>query len=156
VAAQAAAGRIKDPAAIGLRAGKVLNKRKMAKHFTLDISEGRITWQRDQASIDAEAATDGIYVIRTPVPEDTLDAPGTVTAYKSLSRLERDFGPIKADDRALRPIGHRLEAGVKAHVLICMLACSLPCPPRQAWAPLPYPDEPPPQRASPVARARRS
>jgi hypothetical protein len=156
VAAQAAAGRIKDPAAIGLRAGKVLNKRKMAKHFTLDISEGRITWQRDRASIDAEAATDGIYVIRTPVPEDTLDAPGTVTAYKSLSRLERDFRSIKADDLDLRPIWHRLEDRVKAHVLICMLACYLTWHLRQAWAPLTYTDEHPPQRASPVARARRS
>jgi DDE family transposase len=156
VAAQAAAGRIKDPAAIGLRAGKVLNKRKMAKHFTLDISEGRITWQRDQASIDAEAATDGIYVIRTPVPEDTLDAPGAVTAYKSLSRLERDFRSIKADDLDLRPIWHRLEDRVKAHVLICMLACYLTWHLRQAWAPLTYTDEHPPQRASPVAHARRS
>ncbi|HYA51306.1 MAG TPA: IS1634 family transposase [Streptosporangiaceae bacterium] len=156
VAAQAATGRIKDPAAIGLRAGKVLNKRKMAKHFTLDISEGRITWQRDQASIDAEAATDGIYVIRTPVPEDTLDAPGTVTAYKSLSRLERAFRSIKADDLDLRPIWHRLEDRVKAHVLICMLACYLTWHLRQAWAPLTYTDEHPPHRASPVARARRS
>src|SRR5215467_3785753 len=68
IAAQVAAGRLKDPAAIGLRAGKVLNKRKMARHFTLDIGERQISWRRDQASIDAEAATDGIYVIRTPVP----------------------------------------------------------------------------------------
>jgi len=156
IAAQATAGRIKDPAVIGLRAGKVLNKRKMAKHFLLDITEGRITWQRDQASIDAEAATDGIYVIRTPVPEDTLDAPGTVTAYKSLSRLERDFRSIKADDLDLRPIFHRLEDRVRAHVLICTLACYLTWHLRQAWAPLTYTDEHPPQRGNPVAAARRS
>jgi len=156
IAAQATAGRIKDPAVIGLRAGKVLNKRKMAKHFLLDIAEGRITWQRDQASIDAEAATDGIYVIRTPVPEDTLDAPGTVTAYKSLSRLERDFRSIKADDLDLRPIFHRLEDRVRAHVLICTLACYLTWHLRQAWAPLTYTDEHPPQRGNPVAAARRS
>jgi len=156
IAAQATAGRIKDPAVIGLRAGKVLNKRKMAKHFLLDIAEGRITWRRDQASIDAEAATDGIYVIRTPVPEDTLDAPGTVTAYKSLSRLERDFRSIKADDLDLRPIFHRLEDRVRAHVLICTLACYLTWHLRQAWAPLTYTDEHPPQRGNPVAAARRS
>jgi hypothetical protein len=156
IAAQVTAGRLKDPAAIGLRAGKVLNKRKMAKHFTLDIAEGRMTWHRDQASIAAEAATDGIYVIRTPVPAETLDAPATVTAYKGLSALERDFRSVKADDLDLRPIWHRLEDRVKAHVLICMLACYLTWHLRKAWAPLTYADEHPPRRANPVAPARRS
>jgi hypothetical protein len=150
------AGRLKDPAAIGLRAGKVLNKRKMAKHITLDIAEGRIAWQRDQASIGAEAATDGIYVIRTPVPAETLDAPGAVAAYKGLAALERDFRCIKADDLDLRPIWHRLEDRVKAHVLICMLACYLTWHLRRAWAPLTYADEHPPARANPVAPAHQS
>jgi hypothetical protein len=156
IAAQVRAGRLKDPAAIGLRAGKVLNKRKMAKHITLDIGEQQITWRRDQASIDAEAATDGIYVIRTPVPAETLDAPGAVAAYKGLSALERDFRSIKADDLDLRPIWHRLEDRVKAHVLICMLACYLTWHLRRAWAPLTYADEHPPDRDNPVAPARRS
>jgi hypothetical protein len=156
IAAQVAAGRVKNPAAIGLRAGKVLNKRKMAKHIILDIGEQQITWRRDQASIDAEAATDGIYVVRTPVPAETLDAPGAVAAYKGLARLERDFRCIKADDLDLRPIWHRLEDRVKAHVLICMLACYLTWHLRQAWAPLTYADEHPPARANPVAPARRS
>jgi hypothetical protein len=156
IAAQVAAGRVKDPAAIGLRAGKVLDKRKMAKHITLDIGEQQITWRRDQASIDAEAATDGIYVIRTPVPAETLDAPGAVAAYKGLARLERDFRSIKADDLDLRPIWHRLEDRVRAHVLICMLACYLTWHLRRAWAPLTYADEHPPARANPVAPARRS
>jgi hypothetical protein len=156
IAAQVQAGRLKDPAAIGLRAGKVLNKRKMAKHFILDIAERRISWSRDQASIDAEALTDGIYVIRTPVPAETLDAPGAVAACKGLSRLERDFRSIKADDLDLRPIWHRLEDRVKAHVLICMLACYLTWHLRKAWAPLTYADEHPPQRGNPVAPARRS
>jgi hypothetical protein len=156
IAAQVAAGRVKDPAAIGLRAGKVLNKRKMAKHITLDIGEQQITWSRDQASIDAEAATDGIYVIRTPVPAETLDAPGAVAAYKGLSRLERDFRSLKADDLDLRPIWHRLEDRVRAHVLICMLACYLTWHLRRAWTPLTYADEHPPARANPVAPARRS
>ncbi len=156
IAAQVAAGRLKDPGKIGLRAGRVLNKRKMAKHILPDIGEGRLTWQRDQASIDAEAATDGIYVIRTPVPADTLDAAGTVTAYKGLSALERDFRSIKADDLDLRPIFHRLDDRVRAHVLICTLACYLTWHLRKAWAPLTYADEHPPARANPVAPARRS
>jgi hypothetical protein len=156
IAAQVAARRIKDPAAIGLRAGKVLNKRKMAKHITLDIAEGRISWQRDTASIDAEALTDGIYVIRTPVPAETLDPPGVVASYKGLASLERDFRSIKADDLDLRPIWHRLEDRVKAHVLICTLACYLTWHLRKAWAPLTFTDEHPPQRENPVAPARRS
>jgi hypothetical protein len=156
IAAQVQAGRIKDPDKIGLKAGRVINKRKVAKHFLLDIAEGRITWQRDTASIGAEAATDGIYVIRTPVPAQTLDAAGTVTAYKGLSALERDFRSIKADDLDLRPVWHRLEDRVKAHVLICMLACYLTWHLRKAWAPLTYADEHPAARANPVAPARRS
>jgi hypothetical protein len=156
IAAQVAAGRIKDPAAIGLRAGKVLNRRKMAKHITLDIAEGRISWQRDTASIGAEALSDGIYVIRTPVPAETLDPPGVVASYKDLASLERDFRSIKADDLDLRPIWHRLEDRVKAHVLICTLACYLTWHLRKAWAPLTFTDEHPPQRENPVAPARRS
>jgi hypothetical protein len=156
IAAQVAAGRLRDPAKIGLRAGRVASKRKMAKHLVLDIAEGRISWQRDTASIDAEALTDGIYVIRTPVPPDILDAAGTVAAYKGLSRLERDFRSIKADDLDLRPIWHRLEDRVRGHVLICMLACYLTWHLRKAWAPLTFADEHPPQRANPVAPARRS
>ena len=156
IAAQVRAGRLKDPAAIGLRAGKVLNKRKMARHIMLGIGQQQITWQRDQASIDTEALTDGIYVIRTPVPAETLDAPRAVAACKGLAALERDFRSIKAGDLDLRPIWHRLEDRVKAHVLICMLACYLTWHLRRAWAPLTYADEHPPDRANPVAPARRS
>ena len=82
IAAQVAAGRIKDPDKIGLQAGKIINKRKVAKHFILDIGPQQITWRRDQATIDAEAATDGIYVIRTPVPE----APSTPLASSPPTR----------------------------------------------------------------------
>ena len=156
IAAQVAAGRIKDPDKIGVAAGKIINKRKVAKHFILDIGQQRISWRRDQDSTSAEAATDGIYVIRTPVPAETLDAPAAVTAYKDLARLERDFRHLKADDLDLRPIWHRLEDRVKAHVLICMLACYLTWHLRQAWAPLTFTDEHPPGRANPVAPARRS
>jgi hypothetical protein len=156
VAAQVAAGRVKDPDKIGVRAGTIINKRKVAKHFILDIGDGRISWHRDQASIDAEAATDGIYVIRTPVPAETLDAPGAVAAYKDLANLERDFRHLKADDLDLRPIWHRLEDRVRGHVLICMLACYLTWHLRQAWAPLTFTDENPPVPGNPVAPARRS
>jgi hypothetical protein len=156
IAAQVQAGRVKDPDKIGVRAGKVINKRKVAKHFLLDIGEGRISWRRDQASIDTEAATDGIYVIRTPVPAETLDAACAVAAYKDLASLERDFRHLKADDLDLRPIWHRLEDRVRGHVLICMLACYLTWHLRQAWAPLTFTDEHRPARANPVAPARRS
>jgi hypothetical protein len=155
IAARAAAGRIKDPDKIGVAAGKIINKRKVAKHFILDIGQQRISWRRDQDSIDAEAATDGIYVIRTPVPEETLDAPAAVAAYKDLANLERDFRHIKAEDLDLRPIYHRLEDRVRGHVLICMLACYLLWHLRQAWAPLTCTGENPPARGNPVTPARR-
>jgi hypothetical protein len=153
---QVSAGRIKDADKIGVRTGRVINRYKVAKHFILDISDGRLDWRRDQSAIGAEAALDGIYVIRTPLPADRLDAPGAVTAYKNLARVERDFRSIKADDLDLRPIHHWLEDRVRAHVLICMLAAYLTWHLRKALAPLTYTDEQPPARASPVAPARRS
>src|SRR5215472_5832186 len=155
IASMVEAGRLTDPAVIGVRVGKIINKRKVAKHFTTHISQGTFTWARDQASIDAEAALDGIYVLRTPVPAAQLDAPAAVAAYKDLSHVEQDFR-ISKDDLDLRPIWHRLEDRVRAHVLICMLACHLAWHLRKAWAPLTYTDEHPPQRPGPVAPARRS
>jgi hypothetical protein len=149
------AGRLTDPAKIGVRLGKVINKRKVAKHFITSISEGTFTWQRDQEAIAAEAAFDGIYVLRTPVPAAELAAPAAVTAYKDLSHVEQDFR-ISKDDLDLRPIWHRLDNRVRAHVLICMLACYLAWHLRKAWAPLTYSDDHPPQRANPVAPAQRS
>jgi hypothetical protein len=155
IAATVEAGRLKDPARIGVRAGKVINKRKVGKHFILDIGEGTFAWSRDQANIDAEAAFDGIYVIRTPVPASELDAAAAVAAYKDLSCVEQDFR-ISKDDLDLRPMFHRLTDRVRGHVLICMLACYLSWHLRKAWAPLTYADENPPQRGNPVAPARRS
>ena len=149
------AGRLTDPAKIGVRLGKVINKRKVAKHFITSISEGTFTWQRDQEAIAAEAAFDGIYVLRTPVPAAELAAPAAVTAYKDLSHVEQDFR-ISKDDLDLRPIWHRLDNRVRAHVLICLLACYLAWHLRKAWAPLTYSDDHPPQRANPVAPAQRS
>jgi len=95
-------------------------------------------------------------VLRTPVPAGELDAAGVVTAYKNLKYVERDFRHIKSDDLDLRPVFHRLEERVKAHVLICMLACYLTWHLRRAWAPLTYTDEDPPAPGNPVAPARRS
>src|SRR6266700_6529745 len=139
VAAQVTAGKLRDPDKIGLRAGRVVNKYKVAKHLTLDIGDGTLTWARDQERIDAEAALDGIYIIRTSVPASEMDAPGAVTAYKSLAQVERDFRSIKADDLDLRPVFHRLDERVRAHVLICMLACYLSCHLRPDQQPDPHP-----------------
>jgi hypothetical protein len=149
------AGRLAGPAKIGVRAGKVINKRKAGKHFILDIGERSFSWRRDQGNIDTEAAFDGIYVIRTPVSAQELDAAGAVAACKDLAHVEQDF-KISKDDLDLRPLWHRLEDRVRAHVLICMLACHLSWHLRKAWAPLTYPDEQPPQRDNPVAPAHRS
>ena len=155
ITAMVQAGRLADPAKIGVRAGKVINKRKVGKHFLLDIGEASFAWRRDQDNIDAEAAFDGIYIIRTPLPAQALDAPAAVAAYKDLAHVEQDF-KISKDDLDLRPIYHRLDDRVRAHVLICMLACYLSWHLRKAWAPLTYTDENPPQRDNPVAPARRS
>ena len=95
-------------------------------------------------------------MLRTPVPADELDAPAVVTAYKNLKYVERDFRHIKSDDLDLRPVFHRLEERVRAHVLICMLACYLTWHLRRAWAPLTFTDQDPPAPANPVAPARRS
>jgi hypothetical protein len=153
---QATAGRIKGKDKIGVRVGKVINRYKVAKHFILDISDDHLAWHRDQAAIDAEAALDGIYIIRTPVPATHLDAPAAVAAYKNLARVERDFRSLKTGDLDLRPIHHWLEDRVRGHVLICMLAAYLTWHLRAALAPLTYTGEQPPTRTNPVAPAHRS
>jgi hypothetical protein len=120
------------------------------------ITDTTLAVTRKQDQIDAEAALDGFYVLRTPVAAGDLDAPAVVTAYKNLRYVERDFRHIKADDLDLRPVFHRLEERVRAHVLICMLACYLTWHLRRALAPLTFTDQDPPAPASPVAPARRS
>jgi len=151
-----AAGRLAGAGKIGVEAGKVINKYKTGKHFQLTITDTSLAAERRQDQIDAEAALDGFYVLRTPVPASDLDAPAVVTAYKNLRYVERDFRHIKADDLDLRPVFHRLEERVKAHVLICMLACYLTWHLRRAWAPLTFTDENPPCPDNPVAPACRS
>ena len=156
IKASADAGRLTDPSKIGLRVGKVINKRKVGKHFLLDIGPGHLAWRRDEQKIAAEAALDGIYVIRTSVPASILDAPAAVTAYKNLKHVERDFRITKADDLDLRPIHHYLADRVRGHVLICMLACYLTWHLRQALAELTFTDQHIPQHSDPVAPAQRS
>jgi hypothetical protein len=156
ITSRVAAGKLAGAAEIGKKAGEVLNKYKMAKHFEVAITDDSLVIERRQDQIDAEARLDGIYVIRTPVPAEDLDAAATVTAYKNLRHVERDFRHIKSDDLDLRPVFHRLDKRVKGHVLICMLAAYLTWHLRQAWAPLTYTDEEPPQQANPVTPAKRS
>ena len=141
---------------IGKAVGKVIDKHKMGKHFHTTITDTAFTYHRDQARIDAEAALDGIYVLRTSVDTEALDPAAVVEGYKNLANVERDFRIIKTDDLDLRPIHHRLEDRVKAHVLICLLACYLIWHLRKAWAPMTFTDEHPPQRDNPVAAAQRS
>ena len=156
IIARVQAGLLAGAAEIGIEVGKVISKYKTGKHFEVTITDNSLTVTRRQDRIDAEAALDGFYVLRTPVPADELDAPGVVAAYKNLKYVERDFRHIKSDDLDLRPVFHRLEERVRAHVLICMLACYLTWHLRRAWAPLTFTDENPPVPDNPVAAARRS
>ena len=152
----AAAGRLKDPDKIGMRIGKVINKRKVGKHFITEVTDGSFTWRRDQDKIAAEAALDGIYVIRTSVPGGILGAAAVISAYKDLKYVERDFRITKADDLDLRPIHHYLAGRVRGHVLICTLACYLTWHLRRALAELTFTDQHIPAPADPVAPAQRS
>jgi hypothetical protein len=154
--ARVQAGRLTGAGAIGVEVGKVISKYKTGKHFHITITDTSLTVRRRQAQIEEEAALDGFYVLRTPVPAAEMDAAGVVAAYKNLKYVERDFRSIKADDLDLRPIWHRLEERVKAHVLICMLGCYLTWHLRRAWAPLTFTDEQPPTPADPVLPATRS
>jgi len=156
IIARVRSGKLTGAGPIGVEVGKVISKYKTSKHFAVTITDDSLDVARRQDQIDAEAALDGFYVLRTPVPADELDAPAVVAAYKNLKYVERDFRHIKADDLDLRPVFHHLEERVKAHVLICMLACYLTWHLRRAWAPLTFTDQQPPAPGNPVAPARRS
>jgi transposase len=131
---------LRDAAEIGLAVGAVLNKRKMAKHFAVTIDEGHLSWHRRLDQIEAEARLDGIYVIRTSVPAEHLDAAETVKAYKDLARVERAFRSLKSVDLEIRPIRHWTADRVRAHVLLCMLAYHVEWHLRKALAPLLFHD----------------
>ena len=145
---------------IALRVGKVLNRFKVAKHFLLKITEDTFTVTRNEKRIAAEAALDGIYVIRTDVPESELSAQDAIRSYKDLSTVERAFRSYKTVDLHVRPIYHQLPERVRAHVFLCMLAYYVEWHMRQKLAPILFDDEEPEigerQRASIVAPAERS
>jgi Transposase DDE domain len=157
VAAMVAAGRLKGADRIGVRVGKVIGKYKVGKHFELAIKDAAFTFKTDDKSIAAEAALDGLYVIRTSVAQTDMTAEQAVLNYKRLAEVERAFRTLKGIDLKVRPIRHRLEARVRAHILLSMLAYYVQWHMIEAWAPLTFVDEAsddPARLADPVAPAR--
>jgi hypothetical protein len=161
---KARVGRKRDPlrgtAEIALAVGAVLNTHKMKKHFDLTITDDAFSYARKTAEIAAEAATDGLYVVRTSLPEATLGDADTVRSYKSLALVERAFRCIKTVDLNVRPVYHRLEGRVRAHVFLCMLGYYLEWHMRRCLAPMLFDDtdkeEAEALRSSVVAQAQRS
>jgi len=148
-------GTLSGEAEIGLAVGAVWNRWRVKKHFELEITDTSFSFRRKQARIDQEAALDGIYVLRTSVPDDQLQSAEVVRSYKQLKEVERAFRTFKGP-LELRPIHHRLEDRVRAHVFLCMLAYHLEWHLRQAWAELTFTDESPTPSPDPVAKASRS
>ena len=128
-------------AEIGVKVGKVLGRYKMGKHFECKIGEGSFTWSRRAGSIEQEEKLDGIYVLRTSEPTERLSAEETVRSYKSLAEVERAFRCLKGIDLLVRPIRHRTEDRVPAHIFLCVLAYYVEWHLRRAWAPLLFEDE---------------
>ena len=151
-------GRLRGQAAIGVCVGRVVNKYKVAKHFALEISERRFDFHRVEEQIAAEAALDGIYVIRTSVPKKQMSAADAVRNYKALANVERAFRALKTVDLKVRPIHHHLENRVRAHIFLCMLAYYVEWHLLEAWRPLLFADEDQSAKAhrDPVAPAERS
>ena len=153
-----AAGRLKGQDRIGLCVGKVLNRYKVGKHFDLVIGDASFEYTINEARVAQEATLDGIYVIRTAVPQERMGSDDVVRNYKSLSQVEQAFRSMKTVDLEVRPIYHRLADRVRAHLLLCMLAFYVKWHMMQAWRPLLFADEEPAAKAQrdPVAPARRS
>ena len=158
VCAMVQAGRLRGQDKIGVRVGKVINQYKVAKHFTLDIQERSFAFQRQAASIAAEAALDGLYVIRTSLPATRMAAADCVRHYKSLAQVERAFRTLKSVDLRIRPIHHRLADRVRAHIFVCLLAYYVEWHLREVWRELLFADTDQAAKATrdPVAPARRS
>ena len=153
------AGKLHGAGKIGVGVGKIIGKHKMAKHFVLKIEDTTFSYQTDEANIAAEAALDGIYVIRTSVAEKAMSAETAVLNYKKLAEVERGFRALKGIDLQVRPIRHRLETRVKAHIFLSMLALYVQWHMVEAWKPLTFADEAGPDTArlaDPVAPAKRS
>jgi hypothetical protein len=149
-------GTLTDAGEIGLAVGPAARRFRMKKHFDLEISDGHFAFGRKTDQIAAEQALDGIYVLRTSLAAERLDSAEIVRAYKDLQHVERAFRVLKGPELEIRPIHHRLEHRVRAHVFCCMLALYLERHLRDAWAELTFQDEQPPHRPDPVAKARRS
>jgi hypothetical protein len=159
VAAMVTGGRLKGAARIGMRVGQVANKHKVRKHFDIAIGEAALAFEVDEASVAAEAALDGLYVIRTSAAPAAMNDEQAVLNYKRLAEVERAFRTLKGIDLQVRPIRHRLETRVKAHIFLSMLAYYVEWHMIEAWAPLTFKDEADTdaQRlADPVAQAKRS
>jgi len=158
VRAMVARGRLRGRDQIGVRVGKVVNKYKVAKHFTLEIADDRFACARRAEQIAAEAALDGIYVIRTSLPAEQMSADDTVRSYKALADVERAFRSMKTIDLKVRPIHHRLADRVRSHIFLCLLAYYVEWHLREAWRPLLFADEDQEAKRTrdPVAPAKRS
>ena len=156
IASSVAAGRLRREAAIGVRVGRVKDRHHMAKHFELHIAEGRFSYRRRDEGIAAEAALDGLYVIRTSLGPGRLDAAGVVLAYKRLSQVERDFRAFKTTGLEVRPVHHWREDRVRGHLFLCLLAAYVRWHLERAWAPLLFRDAAPPERTDAVAPPERS
>jgi transposase len=141
---------------IGLAVGPALKRYKVKKHFEIQITDSAFTYQRKTEQIDAEAALDGIYVLRTSVQDTELSTGEVVRSYKNLEQVERAFRTFKGPELQIRPIHHRLTDRVRAHVFLCMLAYYLTWHLRHAWAQLLFKDETPPVQPDPVAKSTRS
>ena len=143
---------------IGVAVGKVVNQYKVAKHFDLDITDNALSFARNEANIATEAALDGLYVIRTSVKAQRMDADACVRTYKSLAQVERAFRSMKTMDLKVRPIHHHLEGRVRSHIFLGMLAYYVEWHMRQAWKELMFTDEDQAakQVRDPVAAAKRS
>ncbi len=128
-------------AEIGRKVGRIIDRFKVAKHFEITIADGQIRYQRQTEAIQREAALDGMYVIRTSEPESKLSAEDTVRSYKNLARVERAFRTLKGIELQIRPIYHRTENRVRAHIFLCFLAYLVEWHLRQALAPLLFDDE---------------
>jgi hypothetical protein len=151
---------LRGAAEIGQAVGAVLGRRKVAKHFQISISDAEFGFTRNDTTIAAEAALDGIYVLRTSVPAVHADTAATVRAYKSLAEVEQAFRSLKGRDLDLRPVFHWTAPRVRAHVLLCMLAYYLEWHIRRRLAPMLFDEHDPAgreaQRTSPVEQARPS
>ncbi len=141
---------------IGLAVGPAVKRYKMRKHFDLQITDRSFTFNRKTEQITAEAALDGIYILRTSLTTDEISTNDVVRSYKDLEQAERAFKTFKGPELQIRPIHHHLETRVRAHIFLCMLAYYLTWHLKQAWAPLLCKDEDPPTSTDPVAKATRS